>query len=129
MKKIKTKNSELWVGGDILMIKISGTVEAGEIEKIARIGTTLTKKFKNVKYNIIDISDVRKVPLGARKAALESFNIRASEKIAFIYSNPVARIIGSFFLRRYKLPIPSKMFSTIEEAKKWFKRGKNEKSR
>jgi hypothetical protein len=120
MERIRTENGEVWIEADILMMKLSGRIVAEEIEEIAKIGLELTKKFKNVKYTLVDISGVRSVPFGARKVASSHFSGPA-EKLAFVCENPVARIIGSFFLRRYKIPIPTKLFSNIEDAGKWFK--------
>ena len=120
MEKIRTKNSEIWVDGEILMMKISGEPTAKEIKEIAELGLDMVKKSKNIKYNAIDISGVKKVPLSARGMAFV-YTVGPSEKIAFICSNPVSKIIGSFFLRLYKLKFPNKIFSDIEDAKKWFK--------
>jgi len=123
--RIKTKNGEAWVEGEILMMKMSGEVTAEEIEEMAKIGVDMANKFKKIKYNVVDISGVRKVPLNARKMAFQSFTGPA-EKIALVCINPVARIIGSFFLKRYDFAKPIRMFSTVEEAKKWFREGKKE---
>lgn len=123
MEKIKLKNGEIWVEGDILMIKLSGEITAEEIEEVAKISLDLNEKFKNVKYNVVDISDVRKAPLNARETAFNYSGGEMTEKQAFVCTNPVAKIIASFFIRRYKLPIPTKLFSNLEEAKKWFREG------
>jgi hypothetical protein len=122
MEKKKTKNGEIWVDGEILMMKLSGEISAKEIKEIAELSLGMTKKSKRIKYNAIDISGVKKVPLSARDMAAV-YTKGPAEKIAFICSNPVSRIIGSFFLRIYKLKFPNKLFSNIEDAKKWFKEG------
>jgi hypothetical protein len=115
----KLKKYEVWVDGDILMMKLSGVIMPEDIEDIAKKGLALAKK-SGTKYNLIDISCVKSVPLSTRNAAASSFSGPA-KKIAFVCNNPVARIIGSFFLRRYKIAIPIKLFSSAEEARKWFR--------
>ncbi len=117
---LKTSKGELWTEGEILFIRLSGQVGALDIEEVAKAGKEITNKNSNIKYNIIDISDVKGAPFGARKAASECFSGPAV-KIAFVCKNPVARIIGSFFLRRYKIPIPTKIFSSEDDASRWLK--------
>jgi hypothetical protein len=123
MERTKTANSEIWSEDDILVIRLFGELTAEEIGEIARKGIETVEKSKNIKYNLIDISGVKKAPLGAREAAFSSFDGPA-KKMAFVCTNPVSRIIGSFFLRRYKMSIPVKMFSSTEEAKKWLREDK-----
>jgi hypothetical protein len=121
MDKIKTKNSEIWIEDSIIILKIFGEITAEEVGKIAIAGDDLTKKLgDNIKYVAIDISEVKNVPSGVTKTAFSYSTMGKAEKEAFICANPVARIIGSFFLKIYKLPLPTKIFSDIEEAKKWF---------
>ncbi len=118
MDRIKTTKGEAWVEGAILMMKLSGDITVQDIEEIANAGMELATKSKNVKYNLVDISGVRKVPLSARQSAFEKFGGPA-KKLAFVCRNPVSRIIVSFFLRRYKVPMPIKVFSDSEEGKIW----------
>lgn len=124
MEKIRTNNSESWVDGDILYINMHGEPTASDIEKVAKIGKRLCEEHKNVRYNLVDISGVKMVPLSARKMAFHYSSLRA-KKMAFICTNPVARIIGSFFMRRYKLPLPTKMFSNIGAASNWLREKKS----
>jgi hypothetical protein len=122
MDPIKTKNSEIWIEDGIIILKIFGEITAEEVEKIAMTGEDFTKKSgDNIKYVAIDISGVKNVPSGVTKAAFNYSTMGAAEKDAFICANPVARIIGSFFLKMYKLPLPTRIFADMEEAKKWFK--------
>ncbi len=118
--RIKTRNGEVWVEGEILMITLSGEVTAQDIEKVAKVGLSLTKKHKGIKYNAVDISGVRSVPFSARSVASDYLRGPA-EKIAFVCANPVARMIGSFFLRRYRITIPIRIVPTLEDARKWFR--------
>lgn len=45
------------------------------------------------------------------------------DKIAQVIENPVTRTIVSFFLGLSKIPIPIKMFNSVDEAIKWLKEG------
>ncbi len=126
--QVKAKKGTLWVEGEILMMSLSGEVLPEDIEEIAKIGLDLAKKSKRIKYNIIDISGVRGVPISTRKAAIGNFSGPA-KKIAFVCKNPVAKIIGSFFLRMYRIPIPARMFSSAEDAKRWFREEQDENNK
>jgi len=119
MEKIKLKNAELWIEDDICIGKIWGEPDEELVKEFAKRAEELLKKIPGKKYSLIDISDVRKATLGARKATQNLPLV--SEKIALVYKNPLAKVIGSFFLRIIKLKAPIKLFATIEEAKKWFK--------
>ncbi len=119
--RIKTKNGEVWVEGEILMMKMSGEIEEDEMKEIARINMDMIKKFK-LKYVLV-VSDVTKTSFDARQMA-SNFNLDPIKKIAMICKNPVTRIIASFFMRKYALTIPTKLFSDTEEAKKWLREGK-----
>jgi hypothetical protein len=119
----KTKNGEVFIDGEILIIKMFGQITAEQIAEIANAGIEMVKKSKDVKYNLIDISGVIRAPLSARQKA--SDYIGGVKKMAFVCSNPVARIIGSFFLRRYSFSMPVKMFSNTDEAKKWLTEGES----
>ena len=122
--KIRTKNGEVWVEGEILIIKMFGQVTAEEIEEMANAGIGMVKNHKEVKYNLVDISGVSMAPLSARQKAFDY--VGNVKKMAFVCTNPVARIIGSFFLRRYSFSMPVKMFSSMDEAKKWLSEEKKE---
>ncbi len=118
MEKVKLKNSEVWVDGDILMIKMSGEATYEEMDEITNASADLVKKFK-LKYILVD-SDVRKMSLSARKKNFTYVGAVTVEKIAFICANPVTRAIAMFLVRGYKLEIPVRLFSNAEDAKKWF---------
>jgi hypothetical protein len=121
METIKTKNSEIWVEEDILIIRMSGELLEEEVEEIKNIGFGLVEKLK-LKYVIVD-SDVKQMPLKAREKAFDIYQGTSVEKIAFVSKNSVTRIIASFLIKRYAPSTPTKLFANSEEAKKWFRPG------
>ena len=118
MEKARTKNSEMWVEGDILMMRMSGNISDEEMEEIAKTDMELVRKFKP-KYVLVD-SDVMKISFGARRLA-SSIQLGPIRKIAMICKNPVTKIIASFFLKKYRLSTPVRIFSSAEDAKEWFR--------
>jgi hypothetical protein len=125
MEPIKIKNSEIWVEDDVLIVKVSDTISIEEVIEIVKIRLDLIEKFKNIRYGVLDISEIKNIDLKAREAVSSNSDRPGGpiKKSAFICANPLARIIASFFLKKYNPLLPNKIFSNIEDAKKWFKEG------
>ena len=113
----------MWIEEDILMIKLRGEIDEEEVKEINKRGIELLEKIPGkIIYYLVDISDVKKATAGARKATKNiTFVPDVPEKIALVYNNPLTRVLGSMFLRIAQPKVPTKLFSAIEEAKKWFK--------
>ncbi len=122
MKTIKAGNGEVWVEGDILMVKMTGELTLEKLEEIAKTGISLAGKYK-FRYVLVD-SDVTKMHLSARKAVSAIVQVPV-EKVALICGNPVTRAIATFIMRGFKLQIPTRILSNAEEARKWFREGEN----
>lgn len=118
MDRARTANSEIWTEGDVLMVRVTGEVPVEEIERISKMGKDIAGKTR-INYSIIDITNVKDAPFGMRKADPSVFDGPA-KKTAFVCQNAASRIVGSFFLKRYEIPVPVRMFSDAECAKKWF---------
>ncbi len=110
-KKIKTKNSEIWIEGKILMIRMRGELE---IRKFQR-------QLENIKYIIVDISDLKRLNLKARRIFAGEYSGIGVRKIAIICKNPLSKTIASFFLGTKKLNILTELFDDIEDAEKWLR--------
>ncbi|XOB40515.1 MAG: hypothetical protein ACKKMR_00685 [Candidatus Nealsonbacteria bacterium] len=122
MKKesIKTRSSETWIEDNIMMIRMWGKIDKEEVERITEAGIKITKNLQR-RGIIVDISEIEKVSLEARRFVNESPEIakHVRKKVALVYKNPMARIIGSFFLKLNKPSIEVELFPTVEKAKKW----------
>jgi hypothetical protein len=118
MEKIKVGNAELWAEEDILMVKMSGEATSEEMEGLTKTATSMVKKHK-LRYVLV-LSDVVKMSLGARKAAASVYEI-PMEKMAMVCGNPVTRAIAAFLMKGYKTSIQTRIFSSAEDARNWFR--------
>jgi hypothetical protein len=120
MNAISVKNRDISITEDIVTIKLIEKITKEELYEISKTTEDLFRKFRNAKYIIVDLSLLKNVPLDARKRVAE-YPSGQAEKLALICPNPVARMIGGFFLKTCKLPLPAEIFSDAGDAKKWFK--------
>jgi hypothetical protein len=121
--KQKTSQGEAWMDKDGFLYQdyppgTEITIEdsLGEL-KIYR--STFCKEVK--RPIIVDISNIKTV-------SKESRNIYSSDEMgdtisaaALIVSNPVSRIMGNFYMGISKTKMPVRMFTRVDEAKKWLK--------
>ena len=120
MEKIVINNVEIWEEGDILIMKTEGEIKAQDMEEAVKTGSALIRKHK-IKH-ILSICDITKMPLDARKAAAKIYDSFSTvKKAAVVCTNPVTRAVIMFLMGVYKLPVPVKVFSNAEDAKKWFR--------
>ncbi|XOB40973.1 MAG: STAS/SEC14 domain-containing protein [Candidatus Nealsonbacteria bacterium] len=120
-KKIfKTKNSEVWVENKIIIIKVWGKLGKEDVKRIDEAGDEIRKNLNEFGI-IVDISRMTKSDSSVRTLmAEESYLVKKIKgKVALVYNNPVARVIGSFFLKINKPALKIKLFPTIEKAKEW----------
>jgi len=89
------------------------------LEELKIYRTTFCKNAK--RPIIVDISNIKTV-------SKESRDIYSSEEMgdtisaaALIVSNPVSRIMGNFYMGISKTKMPVRMFTRVDEAKKWLK--------
>jgi hypothetical protein len=68
---------------------------------------------------VIDISNVREVTFEAREFLLRpDGGLKNLKAAAFVVSNPVAALIGNFFMKTEK-NFPTRVFFNIEDASLW----------
>ncbi len=120
-KKIKTNNSEIWIEGGIIMIRMWGELNEKSTKVQIKEIKNLRKESGNIKYVIVDISDLKKVSLKARRIFASEYSGSGVRKIGVICKNPLSKTIASFFLGINKPAILIKLFEDVEEAKKWLR--------
>ena len=69
----------------------------------------------------IDISQIRSITLEARKYFGNEGSTDRASVVAIYSGSPVGRVIGNFFLKINKPPIPMKIFSSKDKAIEWMK--------
>lgn len=88
--------------------------------RVAEEGVRLRQQITQGKpvYLLVDGRNVRHVTLHARSYLAREGADGILAK-AIVAGNPVLRMIGNFFLRLNKPPVPSSIFKTREEAVEW----------
>lgn len=117
-KELKTQYISLWLEGSILM----GTYKdvhvdlaiAKEIvqERIRVFGTEGRPAMIELKANVSFTKEARDY-LAGTEACLGVL------KLALIAKSPIALTLGNFYLKISKPPVPTKLFSNKEDAKRW----------
>ena len=121
--KQKTSQGEVWMDKDGFLYQdyppgTEITIE-NSLEELKIYRTTCCKETR--RPIIVDISNIKTV-------SKESRDIYSSEEMgdtvsaaALIVSNPVSRIMGNFYMGISKTKMPVRMFTRVDEAKKWLK--------
>jgi hypothetical protein len=120
-EKIKTKIGDAWIEGDVVMVEIWGKIDEGSAREFMKEIIEWTRKGNFRECVIIDVSGLEKVALGARRVFVLGYKEKTLKRVALVCKNPLSRIIASFFLGVDRPQIPTKMFDSVEDAKKWCK--------
>lgn len=117
---IKTKCAELWIEDGIVIMRI--TVEKIDIDlghELLEVTNRIEDKLKGKGVLLVDLGEVKNVTAEARRYFKDTAS--RSKKVAMVIRNLVQRVIASFMTGISKLKIPTKIFTNIENAKKWLK--------
>ena len=121
-EEIITKSGKVWIEDGIIRSKvlIKGEYTLEHAIDDAEAFRKLVEKIKGKKLLLVEPGNILKITKETRKyQATEGPKI--VDKIAQVVENPVTRTIVSFFLGLSKMPIPIKMFNSVDEARKWLK--------
>ena len=73
-----------------------------------------------VQYPVLVLLDqVKKVDRDARALFSSQESKEAFSAVALVAGNPVSRILANFFLGLNRVPLPTKLFGTPDEARAW----------
>ena len=120
-KETNLKAGKLWVEDGV----IHACVAAKEFDtEMAKETTAVGLKLINetgANLLLIDLGECKKISREARKHMESVSENPAVRKIVFLVSNPVTRVLGSFFIGIQNPKVPTKMFGKKEDAIKWLK--------
>jgi len=75
---------------------------------------------------LMDISKIRSISREARQLLASPAASAWSTRLALVVASPLSRAIGNFFLGLNRLVIPTRLFSTPEDALAWLRRTSGE---
>jgi len=74
-----------------------------------------------------DVANVKTITKEARSAFAEGEGIKHMSACALVVGSPVNRLLGNFFLSVSKPSIPTRLFTSEEDARAWLSSYKKEK--
>jgi hypothetical protein len=101
---------------------LKGHYKVDVIDKeIAEKAIASRLEFQNgVKYKtIFDTSNLKTITPEARKILSGPSSHLGFKAAAFIRKSSLTNALGNFYLRYANVPVPTKMFRSVEQAKEW----------
>lgn len=119
---IITKSGKVWLEDGIIRSKVlidrEYTLEHAMDD--AKAFRELAEKIEYKKLLLVEPKNILKVSKKTRRYQIVE-GPKIIDKIAQVVENSITRTIISFFLGLSKMPIPIRMFITVDEAARWLK--------
>lgn len=120
-------NKEIEVAGTVIRFHADGIIEYvyGNMEideaHARKVIATATKAMDEVKprLTLVQLGRVKSVSRDARNFFSGPENLAVASRVAMVGINPVARMIGNFFLGLNRPAVPVRLFGSTEEAMVW----------
>ena len=121
-EEIATKSGKVWIEDGIIRSKvlIKGEYALEHAMEDAKAFCMLGEKINGKKLLLMESGNIFKLSKETRSYIVTE-EAKVLDKVAQIIGNPVTKTILSFFLGLSKMPIPTKMFSSVDEAIIWLK--------
>jgi hypothetical protein len=68
---------------------------------------------------LVDIRNISMISHSARNLASSNQTAKISQAIAIVASSPATKLIANFFIRFHRPLVPTKIFTSPQEAKAW----------
>lgn len=121
---MRTKQVEVTIDDDDVLRYVYHTPNT--IESLKDAEENLGKFIEFVKSSgksrydsIVDLTNLKSVEYGVRKMYTDNETMNASRFNAIVAKNPVARMIGNFFMKVDRPRNPTKLFANQEKALTW----------
>jgi hypothetical protein len=115
-----TTIAKIWLGADgILRVTIEGTVQ---LKDGLEIEDAIDKAILGEKRpSLVDISKLKGIDLNARRASSYSKIFESIKAVALLINSPLSRFLGNFVISMNKLPAPTQLFTSEDDALIWLK--------
>jgi hypothetical protein len=116
----KTSSGKVWLEDDgVLHVIVEGTIT---LEDGLQLEDSIYKAILGEKRPVlVDIREIKGVGLEARRATSYSKIFESVKAVAIFVKSPLSRFLGNFIIKVNKLPAPTKLFSSEDEALIWLK--------
>lgn len=114
----KTNAGKVWLDANgVLHVTVEGTIT---LEDGMQLEDAIYKAILGVKRPVlVDIRNIKGIGLEARRAASYSKVFESVKAVAVFVQSPLSRFLGNFIIKVNKLPAPTKLFSSEDEALVW----------
>jgi len=117
---------EAWIENGILYGKY--TVEHIDLDLAKKLIALRIEKSGDSTYPVfVDVTDVKTVSKEARETLATGDGIKNMSACALVVGSPVNRLLGNFFLSVSKPGVPTRLFTSKEDALVWLSTFKKEK--
>lgn len=115
------------LSNDVIALEINGDFLTGrylvnEIDlEAAKSAIELRLKLLNgeEKLLLLDSSNLTRIQADARKYLSLPIAYEGIRAAAFLIKSPIGAVLGNFYLRFGNFPIPTRLFRSEDEARKW----------
>jgi len=123
---IENQYIKIWTEDDIMFGYYK--VDEVDLEVANHMITTRVEACGEKTYPFLgDVSSVKTITKDARSAFAEGDGIKNMNACALVVGSPVNRLLGNFFLSVSKPTIPTRLFTSHEDALTWLSTFKKEK--
>ena len=113
--------AEMWSDKDgisWLVFADESDIEEADIKMISEFAVLYDPS--GVKFLVlVDIRNISMISPSARNLASSSETEKISRAIAIVASSPATKLIANFFIRFHRPRVPTKIFTSPNEAKNW----------
>jgi hypothetical protein len=117
---VENENIKVWIDGNI-MFSVYKTESVNVNQAHAMIQTRLALCAGKAYPFLADVSKLKSIDRAAREAFSHGEGIRLMPACALIVNSPVNKVLGNFFMAVNKPNIPTRLFTSIDDAKAWLK--------
>lgn len=123
---IKNEYIKIWIEGNIMFSEY--LVEEVNLATAQRMISSRLEACQGKAYPFIaNVTNVKTITKEARSAFSEGDGIKYMTACALIVGSPVNRLLGNFFLSVSKPSVPTKLFTSRDDALTWLYSFKKEK--
>jgi hypothetical protein len=119
---VTTRTARMWLddGGILRVIHAAGSEQtADDARENCDAGGTLAEGIKWPM--LVDMSQVKSISREARTVYAQRQNAETVSALALVIGSPVSRVIGNFFIGLNKPAMPTRLFTSIEDATAWLR--------
>jgi len=119
---VTTRTAQLWLddSGIVHVIQAAGSEQdAADARENCDASVTLSEGVR--RPMLVDMSQVKSISREARAVYSQRQNADTVTALALVIGSPLSRVIGNFFIGLNKAPMPTRLFTSTEDALVWLR--------